>query len=287
MKNEAPVVTTTAAPPATVGVAVSLTLNATDADGDALTYTVTGLPGGMSLPPGSRVISGTPTTPGSFTVVVTASDGLLSGTRTFTWVVNDTADEPLVLVNPGPQTSTEDQSVRLQLEWNSNVMKRRRSDLRPVHFEASGLPRALHIDKDGTISGNVGKKAAGVYHVTVTLRAGKQQVSQQFTWTILDANRAPRLRHIGDQSSKVGASARLVMDASDRDGDSLTFTASGLPTGLSISGGVISGTVGGAPKAYHVTVTVSDGRLSESETFDWNVTAVKKEEPKKDDKGKK
>ena len=165
--------------------------------------------------------------------------------------------------------------------------RKHKPDLRPVHFEASGLPRALHIHKDGTISGDVGKKAAGVYHVTVTLRVGKQKVSQQFTWTILDANRAPRLRNIGDQSSKVGASPRLVLNASDPDGDSLTFTASGLPLGLSMSGGVISGTVGGAAKEYRVTVTVSDGKLSESETFCWNVTAAKKEEPKKDDKGKK
>ena len=52
--NRAPVVTTTAPPPATVGVAVSLTLNATDADGDPLTYTATGLPGGLSLPPEAR-----------------------------------------------------------------------------------------------------------------------------------------------------------------------------------------------------------------------------------------
>jgi hypothetical protein len=39
-----------------------------------------------------------------------------------------------------------------------------------------------------------------------------------------------------------------------------------------------------------VTVTVSDGKLSESETFRWNVTAAKKDdkkEDKKDDKGKK
>ena len=55
------------------------------------------------------MISGTPNTPGNFTVMVKASDGILSNTRTFTWVVNDTPDDPITLANPGPQTSTEDQ----------------------------------------------------------------------------------------------------------------------------------------------------------------------------------
>jgi len=53
-------------------------------------------------------------------------------------------------------------------------------------------------------------------------------------------------------------------------GDTLTFSASGLPAGLSLtSGGLISGTPSAAGTAS-VTATVSDGRGgSDSETFSW------------------
>ncbi|HEV2545696.1 MAG TPA: carbohydrate-binding protein [Methylobacterium sp.] len=49
-----------------------------DVDGDALAYTVTGLPAGLSFNAATRVISGTPLTAGSLTLQVTASDGAAS-----------------------------------------------------------------------------------------------------------------------------------------------------------------------------------------------------------------
>ncbi|MBB5760649.1 hypothetical protein HNR01_000244 [Methylorubrum rhodesianum] len=49
-----------------------------DVDGDALVYTVTGLPAGLSFNAATRVISGTPLTAGSLTLQVTASDGAAS-----------------------------------------------------------------------------------------------------------------------------------------------------------------------------------------------------------------
>jgi hypothetical protein len=71
----------------TAGSSTSLQLSATD-DGDPLTYTASGLPAGVSINPMTGRISGTPTTAGSRTVTVSVSDGQLSASRTFTWVVN-------------------------------------------------------------------------------------------------------------------------------------------------------------------------------------------------------
>lgn len=47
----------------------------TDPDGDALTWSVSGLPAGMALDPGTHVLSGTPTGSGASTITVTATDG--------------------------------------------------------------------------------------------------------------------------------------------------------------------------------------------------------------------
>ncbi|WP_051943420.1 putative Ig domain-containing protein [Streptacidiphilus rugosus] len=72
----------------TVGTAASLQLSGTDSGGLTLTYSATGLPVGLSVS-SSGLISGTPTTAGSSTVTVTASDSTgASGSTSFTWTVN-------------------------------------------------------------------------------------------------------------------------------------------------------------------------------------------------------
>lgn len=59
----------------------------------------------------------------------------------------------------------------------------------------------------------------------------------------------------------------------DADGDSLTFTADGLPLGLTISdAGLITGSVAANVGSYSVTVIANDGRGgTASQTFEWDV----------------
>jgi hypothetical protein len=73
----------------TVGTAASLQISATDsASAQTLTYSATGLPAGLSIS-SSGLISGTPTTAGSDSVVVTAKDTTgASGTASFTWTIS-------------------------------------------------------------------------------------------------------------------------------------------------------------------------------------------------------
>ena len=74
----------------TVGTPVSLQLHATDsASGQTPTFTsVTGLPPGLSMSTGG-LISGTPTTGGTSSLTVTATDSTgASGSATFGWVIN-------------------------------------------------------------------------------------------------------------------------------------------------------------------------------------------------------
>jgi endo-1,4-beta-xylanase len=74
----------------TVGTAATMTVHATDSgSGQTLTYSATGLPPGLSLASGSGVISGTPTTAGTYNVTVTATDGTgASGMASFTWTIS-------------------------------------------------------------------------------------------------------------------------------------------------------------------------------------------------------
>ncbi|MFF5205790.1 RICIN domain-containing protein [Streptosporangium sp. NPDC000396] len=93
-----------------VNTAVSLQLTATDSAGKALTFSGTGLPAGLSIN-SSGLISGTPTTPGTSTVTVTASSGTASGSVSFTWTISPVFSGTHTLVTGGkalddPNSST-------------------------------------------------------------------------------------------------------------------------------------------------------------------------------------
>ncbi len=94
----------------TVGAAVSLQIQASDSgSGQTLTYSATGLPAGLSINSSSGVISGTPTTSGTYGVTVKATDTTgASGSASFTWTVSSvggcTAQQ--LLGNPGFETGS-------------------------------------------------------------------------------------------------------------------------------------------------------------------------------------
>jgi len=72
----------------TVGQSTTLQLVGSDPEGQAVTYSASGLPAGLSLMASSGFISGTPTTAGTFSVTAKDSDGVLSSApQSFTWTV--------------------------------------------------------------------------------------------------------------------------------------------------------------------------------------------------------
>jgi O-glycosyl hydrolase len=89
-------VTNPGAHSATVGTATSLQVSASDsAAGQTLTYSATGLPAGESISSSTGLISGTPTTAGTYSVTVSATDTTgASGSASFTWTVASTGGSP-------------------------------------------------------------------------------------------------------------------------------------------------------------------------------------------------
>jgi len=93
--NVPPVLTNPGNRSSTVGQPTTLQLTATDPDGQPVTYSATGLPPGLSLGASTGFISGSGTTAGSYSVRVTASDGVLSSSaQTFAWAMNSTTTQP-------------------------------------------------------------------------------------------------------------------------------------------------------------------------------------------------
>src|SRR5262249_6679000 len=99
--------------------------------------------------------------------------------------------------------------------------------------------------------------------------------SQSFTWTVAHIT----IVNPGNQSNAVGDAVWLPINATDNDGGPLSYSATGLPTGLSINSttGEISGTIAtgaqtGSP--YTVTLTATHGTANASTSFTWTVAQV-------------
>jgi len=173
------------------------------------------------------------------------------------------------LTQPADQSSKQDANVSLALVASD-------PDGTALTYSSTGLPPGLSLGaSSGIIAGVVSK--AGSFAVTVTVSDGALSASRSFTWTVtppVQDNRAPTLTQPADQNTKQDTTVSLTLVASDPDGTALSFSATGLPPGLSL--GATSGTIAGAVSkagSYPVTVTVSDGALSASRSFTWTVTA--------------
>jgi Putative Ig domain len=88
------------------------------------------------------------------------------------------------------------------------------------------------------------------------------------------SNEPPTLVNPGNRTSTVGQAVTLQLVASDPASQPLTYSATGLPPGLSLmsSTGYISGT-GTTAGSYSVTARASDGVLTASQTFTWAMSA--------------
>lgn len=217
------------------------------------------LPGSTSSSPDNLTISGGIFASGS--LFFTASDGS-HGTELWR-----TTNVPVpTIASPGKQDNNEGDTVSLAIASSGGT------------FSASGLPAGLTIDANtGHVTGVINNQAASTtpYSVTVTVSNAGLDASVQFNWMVHDLT-DPSVTNPGPQSNNEGNSVGLFISASDADNDPLTFSATGLPTGLSIdpNSGLISGTIGNqAAGTYQVTVTVtvSDGTTPAQTMFTWAV----------------
>jgi hypothetical protein len=152
-------------------------------------------------------------------------------------------------------------------------------DIEFLTMNASGLPAWASVsdDLDGsiTIAGRPSFDDAGASVVTVQVTDPDGATdSGSFTITVMNVNRAPYFIWPVMRQDSVGDTVDFPVRALDDDLDVLTWSASGLPQGITINpaNGVISGTIG-AGGADYVSVTVSDpwGGFA-MESFLWEIS---------------
>ena len=244
----------------TGGIAIDTAAAFADANGNALTFTATGLPAGLAIDPSSGRITGTldhdasknapvtsgagATLDGTYTVTVTASDGLGgSATQGFTLDARNAA--PVVGTRTADQKNTEGDAV--SLDAASAFADPDLGDT--LTYSAGSLPGGLAIDpKTGLITGTVAKgdNTGSPYTVTVTATDDKGAASSEtLSWTILPT-KPVAASPLNDMTAADGAAVSIETATHfANDGAATTYAASGLPSGLSIdpSTGRITGTL--------------------------------------------
>ena len=267
--NTPPQITSIGAQTNSVGDGVDILVSASDADGDPLLFSATGLPTGLAIDTNTGRITGTTSAPGNFTATLAVADDRGgNASSNVDWTVNPAPNQAPVLDAPGNQSHAVGAVIDLQLTATD-------PDGDSLTFAIGGLPAGLSGSGSGRITGTA--TAEGSYNVTVSVQdPDGASDSGGFSWNVTPApNNAPVLALIADQTNEVGASVGLQLSASDADGDALTYTTSGLPGGMSISaGGYISGTPGTSGN-YQPSVTVADGNGgSDTRSFAWRINAA-------------
>ncbi len=283
--NDAPVATPIAPTTTVDGATISVPVagNSSDVDGDTLSFVATGLPPGLSIDPVTGVISGTitpdasQTNGGVYTATITVSDGN-GGTVAQTITFN--VGNPAPTATNDSASTAEDTPVTISPLANDSD-----PDGDPLTItSASALNGTVVINADGTVTYTPNPGYNGTDTITYTISDGNGGTSTaSITMAVANVNDVPVTSgSIGNQTNLDSQIINLPVAGafSDPDGDTLSFTATGLPAGLVIDPvtGVISGTIdhsasqlGGG--AYAIVVTANDGRGGTiTQSFSWTVT---------------
>ncbi|GJD94845.1 Ig-like domain-containing protein [Methylobacterium iners] len=249
-----------------------------DADGDALTFSATGLPPGLSIDPATGLVAGTVTTNASqgspYVVSISAADGNGgSVTRTFNWTVTNPA--PTAVADA--VTTNEDTPVTINVLGNDVD-----PDADPLSIIAASAGNgSVAIGADGRLTYTPNGNFNGTDTITYTISDGQGgTATTTVTVAVTPVNDAPTAEALAARTDLEGEAKAIAFGPffADGDGDALTFAATGLPPGLSIdpATGLVTGTVAknasqSGPYAVTIEATDSSGAKAQR-SFTWSVT---------------
>lgn len=244
-------ITTTSLPDGTVGQSYSSAVSATGGY-QPYTFSATGLPDGLGIG-ASGNITGVPTASGTSTVNVTVTDAA-SGTASQPFSLNILpAAQTLSITTRSLAPGGTGQSYSQQVTAIGGTP--------PYSFSANGLPAGLSINMSGLITGTPTQN--GVYSVAVGVSdAAGAKTTSGFTLTVTSSL---TITTTTLAAGAVGQSYFQVISAVGGTSP-LTFTATGLPPGLTLTGSSTSdptAQISGQPTSagsFVVDVTVMDAK---------------------------
>jgi len=239
--------------------ALTFTVNATDPDSEPITYLAQGLPSGATLDPQTGDFDWTPsyTQAGSYQVRFIASDDNSHDSETITITVSNVNRPPVLGAISDPSV---DENNLLNISVSATD-----PDDQTLTYSVSGLPNGA-VFAGQTFTWTPSYDQAGNYELTFIVDDGQDQDSQLVTITVNNVNRAPVFTAIGNKSVWSDDPLTFTIDATDPDGDAVTYSADTVPGGATF----ITETFDWIPTAaqigtYDVTFIASDGLLQDSE----------------------
>jgi RHS repeat-associated protein len=261
--NRAPVITSRPDLALSPGTPWQYTVNATDADGDALTVVWYVVPDGMTTSAADAAWTPSSVQAGEHEVEVEVRDTRGGVARqAFTLFVNDASNNaaPRVASTPNPRASVGSAYAYAVAAVDD--------DGDTLQHALSQRPRGMSIDAvTGVIAWTPAGDQLGDHLVVVQVSDGRGGVVWQ-TWTARveeygsGINRAPRISTVAPLTGKVGRAYRYDLAANDPDGDLLAYSLAESPAGMTID--AQTGRIDWAPDAigsHAVRVRVSDGLL--------------------------
>ena len=259
-----------------------------DPDGGALTLAVT-LRDGSVLPNWMSVVAGVlvGTPPANFHGVIelklTASDGSLSTSADFRFVVRAVNDAPFLMVAAKDRSARGGEALAFNLDGMFGDVDGDTLTITARLTDGAALPTWLVFDK-ARFTGTPPRDYDGVLDIEVVAADGSLSVSDTFRLTVEPGNAAPAVANpLADVMSPEDTAVLIGIPTgtfTDVDGDELTLSAcladgSALPNWLVFDG--VSFT--GMPPAnfngvFDIVVTANDGTLAASSSFRLTVAAV-------------
>jgi hypothetical protein len=245
---------------------ITLTLNASDVDSDTLSYSV--ISSNQSIPTviNGNTLSITPEKnySGTTSITVTVSDGTTTTSNTFFVSVNSVNDAP-VLITKSAVTIEEDKLFLLQLEATD-------IDSEVLTYTAEADSSELLVTVIGSqVSIRASADHTGTHSLTVVVSDGELTDTATFDVIITPVNDAPDIHSFDNQEFNVDEGLTIALSASDVDDDELSFSAESSDEATITA--VVNGTTLtlSATDIYNgsatITITVSDGELTDSTTF--------------------
>jgi hypothetical protein len=249
---------------------LTFTVNAADPDGGTLTYSASSLPQGATFDSASRRFSWTPGygAAGNYSVTFSVCDDCpeapLCDSEQMTITVGGVCRPP-VLTDPGDRQVAENDKLTFTLSATD-------PDGGTLTYSAIGLPDGANFNETTrTFSWTPDYGDAGNYPVTFTVCDDCPDEplcnSQQVNIAVGDVCRSPNLTDPGDQQVTENNNLTFTLSATDPDGGTLTYSASGLPDGANFNSKTrtFSWTPGsGTAGSYDVKFTVCDNCLNGS-----------------------
>jgi hypothetical protein len=265
-KNDKPVITSVPLEEIDQNSYYSYEVIATDADGDDLVYSASGLPASFDFDPDTHVLSGTPTNDEvpSVEMTVGVSDGTETTYQTITLVVNDINDAPEI-------TSTAVTEIFQDEKYNYTVIAVD-PDGDDLTYAGVQIPTWMEFDEvSHKLTGEPGD-FIGIEDVSISVSDAEFTVLHDFQVEVKNVNDLPEVVTESVTKAYVGVPYLYQMDVVDADGDDLTFTAQTKPDWLEFIQATNSAILSGTPTvdnlgAAPVVIVISDGIGETIESF--------------------